>query len=171
MDARDGAGALDVQEAGNVATALVPPNQAPARRGFYVGAFNSSLRPSPDFDPTTGFWKPGSFFIRPQNWFPDEQNMWVQVALCWTGVVAEDENTSVEHPPTSTALATDYDLFVYAAGTDTVVAMSTSYDNSYEIATFAAWPGQDYRIAIRRSSGSAAPGYFGVAWTSMIFPQ
>jgi len=65
--------------------------------------------------------------------------------------------------PLSSQLTVDLDLHVRnSAGT--TVATSTSWDNSYEIAEFAATPGETYDILIRRWSGTEDV-WFGIAWT------
>ena len=60
-------------------------------------------------------------------------------------------------------LQDDLDLKVYDAN-GTQVGYSGSWDNSYEIAEFAANPGETYTIKIRRWSGTADVWY-GVAWS------
>ena len=61
------------------------------------------------------------------------------------------------------SLLDDLDIKVYdSAGA--LVGYSGSWDNSYEIAEFAARAGETYTIKIRRWSGTADVWY-GIAWT------
>jgi hypothetical protein len=80
------------------------------------------------------------------------------VALAWDSAVTSSGTTA-----TASTLTVDLDLLVRnAAGTQ--VASAVSWDNSYEVAEFAATPGETYEIVIRRWSGTDSV-WFGVAWT------
>ena len=63
----------------------------------------------------------------------------------------------------SSRLAVDLDLHIRDSAGNTV-ASSASWDNSYEIAEFAAKRGETYDIRIRRWSGTDDV-WFGLAWT------
>jgi hypothetical protein len=83
---------------------------------------------------------------------------YVKVALAWDSKV-----TSSGDSPTGSTLTVDFDLLVRnSAGA--LVAQSSSWDNSYEVAEFAGIRGASYEIVIRRWSGTDAVWY-GIAWT------
>ena len=90
----------------------------------------------------------------------------MQVALAWDSVVTSTSTTSVSNPPTATTLTLDFDLLVYTSS-GTIAAVSSSWDNSYEIVTFNAQPNTDYSIAIRRFSGTDNTWY-GIAWVAAV---
>ena len=95
------------------------------------------------------------------------QRATVQVALAWTGVVAATDATSVSNLPTATTLSVDLDLLVYQADHGALVAFSSSYDNSYEVVTFAGEYNTEYQVRVRRSSGTDDV-YSGIAWNVTI---
>ena len=59
-------------------------------------------------------------------------------------------------------LTLDLDLLVFDANNN-LVGSSESWDNSYEIAEFSAYPNTTYTIKIRRWTGSNDT-WFGIAW-------
>ena len=63
---------------------------------------------------------------------------------------------------TESKLTVDLDLYIYQAGT--LVAHSSTFDNSFEIVEFDARPGGNYEIRIKRFSGTDWV-WFGLAWT------
>jgi hypothetical protein len=81
----------------------------------------------------------------------------VKVALAWDSVIWQF------YYGMFSVLTVDLDLVVYDR-TGVVVGYSGSWDNSYEIAEFAARRGETYTIKIRRFSG-AADVWYGIAWT------
>jgi hypothetical protein len=84
----------------------------------------------------------------------------VKVALAWDSKVS-----SIFNIPLSSNLTVDFDLIVRnSAGNQ--VASSASFDNSYEIAEFAATPGATYDIIVRRWSGTDSVWY-GIAWNTV----
>ena len=82
----------------------------------------------------------------------------VKVALTWTSKI-----DSGDGGPIDSRFAVDLDLHVVDKDGDPV-AFSVSWDNSYEIAEFVGQRGEEYRIRIRRFSGSEST-YHGIAWT------
>lgn len=62
----------------------------------------------------------------------------------------------------------DLDLVVEDARGD-VVAVSTSFDNSYEVVEFYAEPDQIYELNIFWATGKPATWY-GIAWAAMEVP-
>jgi hypothetical protein len=86
----------------------------------------------------------------------------VKVALAWDSHVTTVDFLGI-HLPLSSALTVDLDLHVRDSRGNQV-AVSNSFDNSYEIAEFAATPGETYVIRVRRWSGTEDVWY-GVAWT------
>jgi hypothetical protein len=82
----------------------------------------------------------------------------VTVALAWDSAVSTDMGGA----PLTSTLNIDLDLRVYD-GSANLVAQSSSYDNSYEVAEFRCRPGSQFTIKIRRFSGTDDVWY-GVAW-------
>ena len=151
-DSLDGSGALDTKAAVDIARSRSSRNGTPKRRGWDVGTSRSSDYQSDGY--STYSYKiavPRTTF-RPQ----------VKVALAWDSHVSTFDFFGI-HIPLSSTLTTDLDLHVRDSGGNQV-ALSNSYDNSYEIAEFAARPGETYDIKIRRWSGTDDVWY-GVAWT------
>jgi hypothetical protein len=152
LDGVDGSGALDTKAAVDVARSRSSRNGAAKRRGWDVGTSVSSDYGSDGFStysykvavPGTTFW--------PR----------VKVALAWDSKVTTFDFLGL-HIPLSSALTVDLDLHVRDSRGNQV-AVSNTYDNSYEIAEFAATPGETYDIKIRRWSGTDDVWY-GVAWT------
>jgi hypothetical protein len=152
LDGVDGSGALDTKAAVDIARSRSSRNGAPRRRGFDVGTSVSSDYGSDGFStysykiavPRTTLW--------PR----------VKVALAWDSKVTTFDFFGI-HIPLSSALTVDLDLHVRDSRGNQV-AVSNTYDNSYEIAEFAAAPGETYDIKIRRWSGTDDVWY-GVAWT------
>ncbi len=152
LDGLDGSGALDTQAAVDIARNRSSRNGTPKRRGWDVGTSVSSDYGSNGFStysykvavPRTTFW--------PR----------VKVALAWDSKVRTFDFLGI-HLPLSSTLTGDLDLHVRDSHGNQV-AVSNSWDNSYEIAEFSATPGETYDIRIRRWSGTDDVWY-GVAWT------
>jgi hypothetical protein len=149
VDARDGAGALDVAEGRNIALNRRWRNAPGTRRGWDVGLLSSAdiggdRKSTFDYKVTVP-----STFWGPRN---------VKVALAWTSKVSRFLGIIY-----SSELTVDLDLMVFDSS-GTQVGYSGSWDNSYEIAEFVGQPGQTYTIRIRRWSGTDSTWY-GIAWT------
>lgn len=152
LDGVDGSGALDTKAAVDIARSRSSRNGAAKRRGFDVGTSVSSDYGADGFStysykvavPRTTIW--------PR----------VKVALAWDSKVTTLDFFGL-HLPLSSALTVDLDLHVRDSRGNQV-AVSNSWDNSYEIAEFSATPGETYDIKIRRWSGTDDVWY-GVAWT------
>lgn len=148
VDGRDGAGAVDAQ-AGVLIAQQRRWRDAPAtRRGWDVGTLSSNAFGS---DRLATF----RYHVVVPNlvFFPR-----VKVALAWDSAVTSSGDTA-----TASTLTVDFDLIVRNSS-GTQVASAASWDNSYEVAEFAAQPGETYDIIIRRWSGTDSV-WFGVAWT------
>jgi hypothetical protein len=148
VDASDGAGGVDASESANIARQRRSRNAPGTRRGWDIGTLRSA-----DFgsDRLATF----RYFVQVPLlvFFPR-----VKVALAWDSKV-----TSSGDSPTASTLTVDFDLLVRSSP-GTLVAHSSSWDNSYEVAEFAATRGATYEIVIRRWSGVDSVWY-GIAWT------
>ena len=149
-DASDGAGAADAEVGVRVAQHRRSRNAAGVQRGWDVGTLASS-----DF----GGDRLSTFRYRVtvprRGWSPT-----VKVALAWDSKVSSFFNI-----PLASTLTVDFDLIVRnSAGVQ--VASSASFDNSYEIAEFAATPGETYDVIVRRWSGTDSVWY-GIAWNTV----
>ena len=151
VDAADGAGAIDTYAAVQIARARRGRNNTPARRGWDVGTVVSADIGADGF--TTYVYR----ISVPRLVFSPT----VKVALAWDSKITTLSFLGITLPIAST-LAVDLDLHVRDASGATV-ASSASWDNSYEIAEFAARRGETYEIRIRRWSGTDNV-WFGVAW-------
>jgi len=151
IDASDGAGALDTYAAMQIARARHSRNNRPARRGFDVGTVRSA-----DVS-ANGFLNYVYRILVPRRLLVPT----VKVALAWDSEVTAVRLLGITIPLSST-LTVDLDLEIRDSNGATVAA-SVSWDNSYEIAEFAARRGETYEICIRRFSGTDDV-WFGVAW-------
>lgn len=151
-DGVDGAGALDVDAAGRIALNRRGENNSASPRGYDVGRLSAS-----DFD-SAGRSR-FEYRIRVPN---DPDRTRVKVALAWNGEVDTWSIFGIRLYLSSN-LEMDYDLHIYD-DRDNLVAWSSSWDNSYEIAEFDADPGRTYTARIREWSGSGG-SWYGLAWT------
>jgi hypothetical protein len=153
IDGSDGSGAVDALESVRIARSRRTRGAAASRRGWDVGTLRSSDIGSAD--ETT--W---SYNVTvPRVIFGAR----VKVALAWDSTALM---VLVPFPFTQlpiSVLTIDLDLMIYDRS-GALVGYSGSWDNSYEIAEFAARPGESYTIKIRRWSGDADVWY-GIAWT------
>ncbi|MBM7805029.1 hypothetical protein JOD57_000866 [Geodermatophilus bullaregiensis] len=153
IDAADGSGALDSSAAVQIARHRERRGGDGSRRGWDVGTMSSADVDRNGF--TTSTYRvtvPRVGILRPR----------VKVALAWNSHIRVLRLLGLSIP-LSSHLTVDLDLHVRDSAGATV-ATSTSWDNSYEIAEFAARPGQTYEIRIRRWSGTEDV-WFGIAWT------
>jgi hypothetical protein len=150
VDARAGAGALDADEARQVAGEMSTPDGPAQERGWDV-----SVLASEDFDTNAE----STFVYRVA--VPSSGGV-IKVALAWCSKVAKTGHAS------TSVLTVDLDLIVYdSAGNQ--AGFSGSYDNSYEIAELVGEPGETYTIKVRRQSGTD-PVRFGLAWNVRSTP-
>jgi subtilase family protein len=151
VDASDGSGAVDALESVRITRSRSSRNNTATRRGWDVGTLRSADIGS------NGETKFSYRVTVPRFTF----NARVKVALAW------DSHASVTDilffQIATDTLDLDLDLKVYDSS-GALVGYSGSWDNSYEIAEFAARPGETYTIKIRRWSGTADVWY-GLAWT------
>jgi hypothetical protein len=151
VDAKDGSGAVDGLESVRIAQSRRSPGSAGTRRGWDVGTLRSS--DIGDDGQTTFSWQ---VTVPPLLFSPR-----VKVALAWDSFATVIDVLFFQFA--FDVLQLDLDLKVYDSS-GALVGYSGSWDNSYEIAEFAARPGETYTIKIRRWSGSADVWY-GIAWT------
>ncbi len=148
-DASDGAGAVDAEIGVRIAQQRRSRNAAGVQRGWDVGTLASN-----DFGPDRMSTFRYRVTVPRRGWSPK-----VKVALAWDSKVSSFLNI-----PLASTLTVDFDLIVRnSAGSQ--VASSASWDNSYEIAEFAATPGETYDILVRRWSGTDSVWY-GIAWNT-----
>lgn len=163
IDQSDGAGALNAQLAVLIAQQRKQRNNAVSPRGWDVGSLS-------DGDFGTDKLSTFRYFIK----VPDSLiigtpvSHTVKVALAWDSKLVTDAQGVL-----SSTLTVDHDLIVNqqdSSGTRTQVAVSASWDNSYEIVEFFGTKGATYEIVIRRFSGTDSV-WFGLAWnvTSRFF--
>ncbi len=146
-DARDGAGAVDALAGVRIAQQRRFRDAPATLRGWDIGTLSSA---------SFGADRLATFRYRvsvPLFIFSPT----VKVALAWDSAVTSSGDTA-----TASTLTVDFDLLVRDSN-GTQVAVAASWDNSYEVAEFAASPGQSYEIVIRRWSGTDSV-WFGVAW-------
>jgi uncharacterized protein (DUF2147 family) len=151
VDGVDGSGALNAAESSRIALNREQRNNSGVSRGWDVG----TLRPE-DFE--NGLSK-FSYKVRVPSrgwWWPRR----VKVALAWDSKVTHIKLFGFDLYWDNLTL--DYDLLVYDG--NTLVASSSSWDNSYEIVDFLGEPGKTYDIKIRKYSGNDW-SWYGLAWT------
>jgi hypothetical protein len=155
VDGRDGAGAVDSDRATTIAKSRQGRNNTPALRGWDVGTLRSA-----DFNQN----RLSTFTYRIKT--PASPIFWgqhVKVVLAWDSAATRTDFLFFEI--LNDALKVDFDLQVRdSAGS--LVAFSSSFDNSYEIAEFDAKAGETYDVSIRRWSGTDDV-WFGIAWTQI----
>ena len=151
VDAADGSGAIDSLAAVQIARTRRGPGNTPSRRGWDVGTVRSA-------DVGRDDWLTSIYRISvPRTLLAPT----VKVALAWDAKITMFNLLGITLPIAS-VLTVDLDLGVRDASGATV-ASSASWDNSYEIAEFAARRGETYEIRIRRWSGTDDV-WFGIAW-------
>jgi hypothetical protein len=151
VDASDGSGAVDALEGVRIARSRQSRNAVAVRRGWDIGTLRSA---------DIGASGETTFVYQvavPLYYFGAK----VKVALAWDSMAIAFDlgffQFSIDN------LLIDLDLKVYDRN-GVLVGYSGSWDNSYEIAEFAARAGETYTIKIRRWSGTADVWY-GIAWT------
>jgi hypothetical protein len=151
VDGSDGSGAVDGLESVRIARSRRSPGSTGTRRGWDVGTLRSSdIGASGETTFAYQVTVPLFFF-----------GARVKVALAWDSLATLIELPFIQIA--SDGLQVDLDLKVYNSR-GSLVGYSGSWDNSYEIAEFAASRGETYTIKIRRWSGTEDVWY-GVAWT------
>ena len=150
-DASDGSGAVDGLESVRITQNRRSRGASGTRRGWDVGTLRSADIGANGETTFSYQVKVPQFFFFPR----------VKVALAWDSLATVTDLLFVQIA--SDVLQVDLDLKIYDRG-GSLVGYSGSWDNSYEIAEFAARAGETYTIKIRRWSGSADVWY-GIAWT------
>lgn len=162
IDAKDGAGAANAYLSYAIAENRVYPGDI-AGRGWDVGWLSSSGFDSQGISTYTyGVITPGIFE-------PVFGPITVKVALAWDSNVTTLAPFPLPQIPLSSILTLDFDLEVFDESNN-LVALSASWDNSYEIAEFIGQPGKTYTIKIRRFSGTDS-SWFGIAWITTWIGQ
>ena len=151
VDASDGSGAVDALESVRIAQSRRTRNSAATRRGWDVGTLRSA-----DIG-ANGETTFSYQVVVPRFLFGSR----VKVALAWDSLATVVDILWLQFA--FDQLKLDLDLKVYDSRGN-LVGYSGSWDNSYEIAEFAATPGETYTIKIRRWSGTDDVWY-GIAWT------
>jgi hypothetical protein len=151
VDASDGSGAVDALESVRIAQSRRTRNAAATRRGWDVGTLRSA-----DIG-ANGETTFSYQVVVPAFLFGAR----VKVALAWDSLATVIDILWLQFA--FDQLKLDLDLKVYDSRGN-LVGYSGSWDNSYEIAEFAATPGETYTIKIRRWSGTDDVWY-GIAWT------
>ena len=160
IDARDGSGIIDALRSAEVAPVRRTKNSPATYLGWDgsylpVSSFNSKDRLS-------------NFYYEIQVPSYDHQKnpikySIVKVALCWAATVTT-QTSQGQTTYLSSRLPMDLDLHIYDKN-NRLVAISNTWDNSYEIARFCGIAGEKYKIRIKRWSGSSYTWY-GIAWRS-----
>jgi hypothetical protein len=152
-DGVDGSGALDTGEAARIARVRSRRNGAAVRRGWDVGMLR-----------TRDLQANGTSSFRYRVQVPASGARRLKAALAWSSKVKYTSDATLTPPVkvTESKLTVDLDLYVYLGGS--LVAHSSTFDNSFEIVEFDAQPGSTYEIRIKRFSGTDW-AWFGLAWT------
>ena len=153
VDASDGAGALDIGASGRIARNRGSRSGRGEAQGWDVGTFYAG-----DFA-QDGEWR-HLYRIRVPEASLFVMSYRVKVALAWNAMVTR-LNVPIIGEFWFNSAPADYDLFVYDG--NTMVAWSSSWDNSYEIVDFIGQPGKTYTIRVHKASGEAG-SYYGIAW-------
>ncbi|CAM6102214.1 unnamed protein product [Calypogeia fissa] len=152
-DSKAGAGALDAYAAVQIAqNHLLPNKEGEIKPGFAWGILDDSAFDDSDLSLVR------YYVLAPKQSLVRLPRLQVKVALAWNSKITQDSEGQL-----SSVLTVDLDLEVYD-NRGNLVAVSASYDNSYEVAEFNASPNETYSIAIRCYSKDKATRY-GVAWT------
>jgi hypothetical protein len=145
FDQRDGSGALDIEESVKIAQHPVGPGNEGQQRGWDVGTFRSG-----DFE--DGKWR--HFYRIKMPMIGTFRG--IKVALAWNADPTASGHIAANPP-------TDYDLSVFdEAGT--LVAASSSFDNSYEIVHFTGERGKTYVVRVTKAWGDEG-SWYGLAWS------
>lgn len=152
-DGIDGSGALDAGEAVRIARVRSRRNGAAVRRGWDVAKLQ-----------TSDLQANGNSNFRYRVQVPASGARRLKAALAWSSKIKYTTDTSLTPPVkvTESKLTVDLDLYVYLGGS--LVAHSSTFDNSFEIVEFDAQPGSIYEIRIKRFSGMDW-AWVGLAWT------
>ncbi len=158
VDDSDGAGEVCVLCSSDVASILQITSNSPtggepsSLRGYHRATVNFQNNfPSGTYD--TPIYVGGPFV-----------GTRLRAVLAWdsTAVCADSED---EYSCTGDQLDADLDLLVYRHPQNTLVAWSSTYDNSFEFVDFPAESNQMYVLRVRRYLPTAQPGtYLALAW-------
>jgi hypothetical protein len=149
IDQLDGTGAVDARFAASVAAQRHGRGNTAAISGWDVGSIT-------DADVGSDGYVTFVYNARGATGTPIGPPLSrVKIALAWNSVAT---NANSE-------LTRDFDLYIQDATTNSIVASSASWNNSYEIAQFLGNWGRNYIIKIRRASGVGV-AWYGIAWHS-----
>ncbi|RYZ28266.1 MAG: hypothetical protein EOO10_10140 [Chitinophagaceae bacterium] len=153
VDQKDGTGALNIYESITIAKKPYQPKKLALDKGWDCGRLDAS-----SFGPdkiSLNEWK----IIVPSD------RTHVKISLAWNSNVNYTEIWKFKFLK-DTTLDMDLDIVVFDAK-NTLVAASSSFDNSYEIADYIAPGGQPLTVKLRSYSiKPTAWSYFGIAWTT-----
>ena len=135
IDARDGAGALDIDESGQIARSRSSRDNRGEQKGWDVGVFATG-----DFN-AAGDWRHSYWIYVPLATTGARPR--VKVALAWNANVIMSRGSIISFWMSS--VPADYDLFIHD-DKGSMVAWSSSWDNSYEIAKFTGELGRTYTV-------------------------
>ena len=144
VDASDGSGALNAEESVQIALNRKYTNNSASMRGWGVGTLSDS-----------SFGSDGKSTFSYNILVPSTGGNHVKVALAW--------DSKVTNSPATSELVIDMDILVYYGSS--IVASSSSWDNSYEIAEFNGVAGRTYTVKLKRWSGAGESTYYGLAWS------
>jgi len=157
-DGIDGSGALDAEEAVQIARARAYRQGAASQRGWDIGYLES-------MDLGTN----GVTTFRWPVQIPASGRHTLKAALAWNSKVTYTTDTTLTPPVkvTESKLTVDLDLWIYRD--NVLVAHSSTFDSSFEIVEFEAVAGATYEIRIKRFSGTDSAEY-GIGWTVQPIP-
>ncbi|KAF3934075.1 hypothetical protein ABW19_dt0205950 [Dactylella cylindrospora] len=159
IDGKAGAGALDAEVGMDIASRRGTSWGRPSQSGWDVDTLFES-----DFNENRVAYS--QYYIQTPSASPTSASstaLVVKAALAWNSKVRSSDNK-----PLSSELTVDLDLVVKDAQGN-VVAVSTSFDNSYEIVEFYGAPDHIYELNICWATGEPATWY-GIAWTVRVLP-
>ncbi|MDF2188381.1 S8 family serine peptidase [Paraflavitalea sp. CAU 1676] len=153
VDQKDGTGALNIYESIKIAKKPYQPKKVALDKGWDCGRFDAA-----------GFG-PDKFSTRVWKITVPKDKKHVKVTLAWNSTTNYFKIWGFEFLK-NTTLDMDFDLLVYDEK-GTLVAASSSYDNSYEIVDYIAKGGETLTVKVK--SYAIKPGawsYFGIGWTT-----
>ncbi|KAF3930030.1 hypothetical protein ABW19_dt0201681 [Dactylella cylindrospora] len=151
-DSGTGTGSLDAEAAIQIALNQILDMSVATSWGW-----SGTQARKDDFDPVTRLSASPYKVKVPSDW-PDYDRVMIKVALAWNSTI------SMRDGQLASVLDVDLDLIIKDEDGDTV-AISASFDNSYEVAEFIAEKHVEYSIFIRYTSGNTST-WAGLAWTA-----
>jgi hypothetical protein len=150
-----GSGVADAETAVKIARKRGTRNGAAMKRGWDAGEMAST-------DIGTDNLATSRYCVQ----VPNITGLVVKVALAYNNKITANAAGN----PTSSTLRIGLDLWVRELGSTDLIAITSTWDKSYEVIHFAPLPGKTYEVLIRRISGTD-PAPYGVAWTVVRLGQ